>query len=132
MNEFFKMVGFSDVDALLSSFIKEDFSYHNDLKPARLLRGKDENENILAYNCIGLSKDDIKISVKSSNGTDYLYIKGYNKNEYGLEFSIKNTFVIRKIIDKDNIEAKVENGVLYVTLKVKDEYKNKEKYVNIK
>src|SRR5574344_229603 len=125
MNEFFKMVGFSDVDALLSSFIREDFSYHNDLKPARLLQGKDENENILAYNCIGLSKDDIKISVKSLNGTDYLCIEGYNKNEYGLEFSIK------KIIDKNKIEQKEENGVLYITLKVKEEYKNKEKYISI-
>ena len=132
MNEiFFRTLAFTEMDSILDSFIKKDFHYQHDLKPARLMQGENKDEQILAYNCVGLSKDDIKISVKTERGIDYLQIEGYRKDRCNLEFSIKNSFMIRKHIDADKITASVENGVLYIKLSVKDEFKNKEKSVSI-
>ena len=132
MNEiFFRTMAFSEVDSILDSFLKKDFHYQHDLKPARLMQGENEDEQILAYNCVGLSREDIKVTVKTERGVDYLQIEGYRKDRYNLEFSIKNSFMIRKHIDTEKISANVENGVLYIKLTVKDEFKNKEKTVSI-
>lgn len=87
-----------------------------------------DNKEILAVNCAGFSKEDIKIEAKSIGDKDYLYINGTPKDDVKdfiepleIRFEIRSSLV-------SEIEADVKEGMLYITVVRKD---NKPK-INIK
>lgn len=128
VREFFK-VRFGDVDSILNEFLRDDFHYDNQIKPCRLLKDTNGNQ-VLAHNVIGVDKKDIVIKFITKYGQKYLTITGKTENEYGLEFSINNSFPVTKFVDEEKVTAKFENGIVYITLPIIEEYKEKE--INIK
>lgn len=78
----------------------------------RTILNQDENSYSLVIQAPGLTKEDIKMSV------DQLILKISGEKEVceGMRCSIDNEFSIGKDVDESKISAKVENGILYITL----------------
>jgi HSP20 family protein len=90
---------------------------------------EEEGKVVLQLEVPGVKKEDVNVSIEddqlriyaprkvesSENGT-YL-LRERNCGDYEKLFTIDNT------IDRDNIDAKMENGVLTITLQFKEEVK---------
>ena len=92
---------------------------------------ENENEYVVEISAPGLKKDEIKIELEN----DILKISSEIKDEkdekrdgyYRVEFfksSFERSFSLPKIVDKQNISAKMEDGILLVNIpKMKEEKK---------
>jgi HSP20 family protein len=92
---------------------------------------EDEKNIVIEAELPGLKKDDVKISVEDN----VLTIRGERKQEneekkknyhrverfYG---SFSRSFTLGENVDKENIDAKYENGVLHLTLPKVEPVKN--------
>lgn len=92
---------------------------------------EDERNIYIEAEMAGLKKEDVKVSIEDN----VLTIRGERKQEneekkknyhrvervYG---SFSRAFTLGENIDKDNIEAKYEDGVLYLTLPKVEPVKN--------
>ena len=78
----------------------------------RTILNQDENCYSLVLQAPGLTKEDIKMSVDQS----ILKISGEKEVCEGMFCSIDKEFSIGKDVDESKISAKVENGILYITL----------------
>ncbi len=77
---------------------------------------KDENKTIIIHNIVGLSKDDISVSLEKENKIDYLKITGEKKNAItNKTYSVSSRFGV-DADEIDNIEWYVEDGILYITV----------------
>ena len=92
-----------------------------DMYPYEIIRRDNDNEVIVVHNVVGLSKDDIKISVDRDNEYDYLVIAGERKNEVTDKiYKVDSRFIINlDDIDSNGVEYKVEDGLLYIYIKFK-------------
>lgn len=81
----------------------------------------------LKFNLSGLSKDDLKITIKE----DVLKIVNENDNEWIGKF--EKTYVIPENVDVNKIESKMNNGILEIVLpfKVEPNKFDKEKIIAI-
>ena len=98
-----------------------------------------EENYLIELNVPGFKKEDINISLEN----DILTISAeqeskkeegtYNRKEFE-RTSIKRSFSVPEDVDKENIDAKCEHGILYVDLgkKKKEEPKNESKSIKIK
>ena len=88
---------------------------------------KNEEGWILKFNLSGLSKDDLKITVKE----DVLKIINETENEWNGKF--EKSYVVPENVDVNKINSKMENGILEITLPYKVEQKklDKEKIITI-
>ena len=77
---------------------------------------KKDNQVILVHNVVGLGKNDINIKLERDERYDYLVISGEKKNEITNKIDkVDSRFKINlKQLDKDGIEWKVEDGLLYI------------------
>lgn len=77
----------------------------------------------------GFNKDEIEIETKN----DILTVKGeFNeKNQSKVRYSKFEKSFKFKDLDNDNLKAKLENGILSLTLKQKDQEKLKKKTIMI-
>jgi HSP20 family molecular chaperone IbpA len=87
-----------------------------------------EDKELLAVNCAGFSKEDVKIEAKSIGDRDFIYITGTPKDDVkefvepmNIRFEVKSSII-------DQIEADVKDGMLYITVTRRE---NKPKF-NIK
>ena len=78
----------------------------------RTILNQDENCYSLVLQTPGLTKEDIKMSVDQS----ILKISGEKEVCEGMFCSIDKEFSIGKDVDESKISAKVENGILHITL----------------
>jgi len=104
---------------------------------------EDENEYKVEFAVPGMSKDDFKVQVNDNN-TMVVSVEKNSKNEkkdgkkyLRREFSYTNftqTFALPDNVDKKDIAAKVDNGMLIVNLpKMKEEQKADScRYIEIK
>lgn len=88
---------------------------------------KNEEGWNLKFNFSGLSKDDLKITVKE----DVLKIVNETENEWTGKF--EKTYIIPENVEFNKITSKMENGILEIVLPFKVEQKklDKEKIITI-
>lgn len=83
-----------------------------------------EGKDIIIINALGVSEDDIKITLKPSkydDRTTYLYIEGETDNKItGTKYSIENRFTINKLKVKE-IKYSAKDGLLYIEVMYIDE-----------
>jgi HSP20 family molecular chaperone IbpA len=109
---------------MLFDFDRDFYRFTRNLKdmyPYEIIRRDNDNEVIVVHNVVGLSKDDIKISVDRDNEYDYLVIAGERKNEVTDKiYKVDSRFIINlDDIDSNGVEYKVEDGLLYIYIKFK-------------
>ena len=85
-----------------------------DIYPYEVVRK--DNQVILVHNVVGLGRNDINIKLERDERYDYLVISGEKKNEITNKIDkVDSRFKINlKQLDKDGIEWKVEDGLLYI------------------
>lgn len=98
-------------------FDKEFYRFTRNLKdmyPYEIVR-KDNRATVI-HNVVGLSKDDIKISLEREGKIDYLVISGEKKNEITDKiYKVDSRFTINlDEIATEGIEWEVKDGLLYV------------------
>jgi len=83
---------------------------------------KKDNQIIIVHNVVGLNKDDIKITIERDGKYDYLVICGEKKNEVTDKmYTVDSRFGIKlNEIASEGIEWKVEDGLLYIYIKLKE------------
>jgi len=99
-----------------------------------------DNEYVVEISAPGLKKEDIKIELEndilkiSSDFEDQKEEKndGYYRREF-CRSSFERSFTLPKIVDKENISASMENGILSVSIpKLKEEKKKDSLKITIK
>lgn len=124
--------GFSTFNSIFNEILNDDFFTSraiNEKLPAVNIK-QSETDFSLELAIPGLGKEDIKISVdkdqltissekksdveeKEDNGT-------YTRREFSYQ-SFKRSFTLPESVDTDKIDAKFENGVLYLHLPKREE-----------
>jgi HSP20 family protein len=92
---------------------------------------EDENHYHLRWECPGLKRDELKLSVVDQ----VLTIKGQKKAWKGNDEqgeSLERSFTLPDQVQTDKIEAVYEDGVLLVTLPKREEVKPKEIEIRVK
>lgn len=78
------------------------------------------NETILVHNVVGIKKEDLKVSIKTENHYQILYITGKTKDDITeQEYSINSRFTLKKSGIKD-ITSEVKNGLLYIRIQYEE------------
>ena len=100
-----------------------------DIYPYEVVRK--DNQIILVHNVVGLGRNDINIKLERDERNDYLVISGEKKNEITNKIDkVDSRFKINlKQLDKDGIEWKVEDGLLYIYITYQ---KHKQSEINIR
>lgn len=100
---------------------------------------ENETNHIIELAVPGLNKEDIKIELNENKLTISADVKTEeapkNSKNVRKEFSyhsFKRSFNLPKLVDKENIEAKNENGILTVLIPKKEEEIKKNKLIAIK
>lgn len=131
--------GSRSLNAFLDSFLNEVPSADNgnlNFPAVNINENKDEYQ--LEFSAPGRNKEDFKITVEKNILTVSFekkeVKKDENKKEIKKEFtlqSFKRSFTLDEKVAADNIAAKYENGILYLTLPKKEEVKIQPKEIAI-
>lgn len=97
------------------------------------------DDYLLEFNVAGRKKEDFKITV-DKNILTVSFEKNEENKEEGKQFikrefitqSFKRSFTLDEKINADNIDAKYENGILFLTLPKKEEVKIVPKEISVK
>jgi len=122
MNNFYNM---------WDSFLNEDYGLSNYQSP-KVNVIEEDDKFILEMAVPGIKKENIQLNVEkdilkvSHNENQESTEKAFNRIEFSYS-SFERNFKLSESIDVDNIEAKMENGILTITLLKKEEAKEKPK-----
>lgn len=125
---------FAAIDRVFDDVFRDTMSSFNtgfNPNAMRVNIAEDENNIYIEAELAGLKKEDVKVSIEDN----VLTIRGERKQEneekkknyhrvervYG---SFSRAFTLGENVDKENIEAKYEDGVLYLTLPKVEPVKN--------
>jgi HSP20 family protein len=121
---------------LPSRILNEDFSGFNQTVPANVR--ETANAYLLEVVAPGMDKGDFKVNIDNNILTVSAEKKSEKKDEnerqVRREFNYKSftrSFTIDESIQNDKIQAKYENGVLYIELPKKEEVKISPKEISI-
>lgn len=128
----YEKIFFNHFDSLVGSFDRKYTNYKNDIKPVTLLKNEEDGSQVYAYNVLGMSKEDVKVELISKGEKVLLKITGEKVDKYGLSFNTNLQAPISRRVDTDKIDLKVKNGVLYIILRPKEEFKEFQKELEIK
>jgi len=107
-------------------FDKEFYNFTRpirDMQPYEIVR--QENKAIIVHNVLGISKDDISVTVEKVRNADYLIISGDTKNEItNKTYSVNSRFSINADEIK-GIEWYVKDGLVIVEIEFKKPEKPK-------
>ena len=79
-----------------------------------------DNKTILVHNVVGIKKEDLKVSIKTENHYQILYITGKTKDDITeQEYSINSRFTLKKSGIKD-VTSEVRNGLLYIIIQYEE------------
>lgn len=125
-------------------FNNDDFDFYPSFETRRNSGlsniSENENEYVVEISAPGLKKEDIKIELEndilkiSSDFEDQKEEKndGYYRREF-CRSSFERSFTLPNIVDKENISASMENGILSVSIpKLKEEKKKDSLKITIK
>lgn len=90
---------------------------------------KGENEYRLIMSVPGLTKDDIKITTKEGV-LSIFYEKEENTDKTHFVSSFKKSYTIPEDVKEKDIEGKVENGILTLTLPI-EKKKSLERFISL-
>jgi HSP20 family molecular chaperone IbpA len=120
-------------DLFLGSLFDWDRDFYHfsrpemDMAPYSII--KRENKTIIVHNVVGINKEDLKITIKSENGTKFICINGSTQDEITKQkYDVNSRFSI-KAQDIANIESTMKNGLLYIEISYE---KPKEETIDIK
>jgi len=111
---------FADLAAIFDNFsaVSDNYDFNQPNVPAKVV--KNENNVTILIKAPGFKKDDISISIQ--NGA--VIIKGKrDSKEKWLEEEFEKSFKLPEKIKENKISAKLENGILTVTLPYAEESK---------
>ncbi len=94
-----------------------------DKRPYQIV--KNEGATIIIHNVTGIDEKDISVKIRAvDDRNSYVEITGETKDDYITEeaYSIKSRFTI-KHNDVEKITKKTKNGILYLTIKWKEQEK---------
>lgn len=106
----------------------EDFELFN--RPETKILNK-INETIIEIGLPGLEKEDVKISINKDDITISAETEKKDGSSFG-KYSFRKSYFLDENIDKDKISAEMRNGVLSISLGLKNQKENDEKIINIK
>lgn len=144
---------FRDFDLMVDSFdrVFSDFyvdTYKGSLFPKPMLEnlgkslktnyGENENEYFIHLQLPGFKKEDLKIKFEENNliissdleKTDEKSDKNFFRKEFE-KHSFKKTYNLPKNIDREKIEASLNDGVLDILIPKKKEEEKKKDYIDI-
>lgn len=119
---------FSDLDDFFNGI-----KINNYIRP--ISNVKDENDAFLiSVPLPGLEKDAIKIEVRNNEliiSTDQEKCEDCKCQITKNSFRYKDTFILPNIVNQENIEAEMKNGILTVIIQKKEEEKT-QRFISIK
>lgn len=88
---------------------------------------ENDNDYSIELSLPGFIKDNIKLNIEKNN----LIITGERKKDSNIKFNrnqsyygeFKKSFILPDNVDKENITAKMENGILYININKKEAMK---------
>jgi len=100
-------------------------SFYSDLFEDKLVQSKDETGNLhLEIDLPGIKKEDVNLIVNER----VLEIKAERKNK---KYSFQQKYTLPRSVDSEKLTAKMEDGVLYITIPSKTEEKQRTKLIKI-
>jgi HSP20 family molecular chaperone IbpA len=115
------------VTSLFDVFFDSDFYSFNrlvrDKRPYQVVNN--EGSSTIIHGIVGINPEDVKIEIKPIDDRhSYIVISGETKDELLEEeiYKIQSRFTV-KHNDVDKITKKVKNGILYLTVKWKQQEK---------
>ncbi len=130
------------INSYVDSFVDDLFDFdrrsyffnrdEKDMHPYDIVRT--ENSLILTHNVLGISKEDLKVSVKTENLEHFLVIEGSSKDKItGKKYSITSRFAYDpEKVDVSKAESELKNGILYITIPYKAKKSVNETGIQIK
>jgi HSP20 family protein len=117
----------------------EPWTSENIMVPYMDIQEADREYNV-TVDLPGVTKEDIEVKVTEDNTIEITGKRNEKKEERGTNYlrqerssyDFHRSFSLPEEIDAEKVEAKVENGVLYLRLPKKDEASRKVKKVEIK
>lgn len=89
-----------------------------DMKPYSV--HKEENGVTLVHNVVGVDKKDLSVKLEKENGKAKLVISGETTNEKESKYSVHSEFMLDNTKKIKNINSKLENGLLYITIEYEE------------
>ena len=116
-----------------------DFSLQLNAKSALVNISEDEKSFDLTFSVAEFKKEDFQIEIKDQmlvllgeqKENKETNEKKFTRKEFGLQ-NLKRAFKLPDNIDNDNIEARFDNGILFVSLHKKIEAKKEAKKIDIR
>ena len=125
------------LDLLFNPFAwnKEVYQFNRlekDMKPYSV--HKNDNGVTLVHNVVGVDKKDLSVKLIEENGISKLVIEG--ETEPSLDspkskYSVHSEFILDNNKKIEDISSKLENGLLYITIKYEEPTEGSIKTINI-
>ena len=125
------------LDLLFNPFAwnKEVYQFNRlekDMKPYSV--HKNDNGVTLVHNVVGVDKKDLSVRLIEENGMSKLVIEG--ETEPSLDspkskYSVHSEFILDNNKKIEDISSKLENGLLYITIKYEEPTEGSIKTINI-
>jgi HSP20 family protein len=125
---------YDSFDKMLNSFFNDPFFYTtstSDFKTSKLGVEVLEDKAVIALSVIGHDKSDITIELHE----DVIYVKSNEKElspvEKQLISKVNERITVGENFDGENAEAKIVNGILYLTIPKKEVAKPKKVTIKV-
>lgn len=95
---------------------------------------KDENGVTLVHNVVGVDKKDLSVKLIEENGISKLIIEGETEptlDSPKSKYSVHSEFILDNNKKIEDISSKLENGLLYITIKYEEPKEGKVKTIDI-
>lgn len=125
------------LDLLFNPFAwnKEVYQFNRlekDMKPYSV--HKNDNGVTLVHNVVGVDKKDLSVKLIEENGISKLVIEGETEPALGSpksKYSIHSEFILDNNKKIEDISSKLENGLLYITIKYEEPKEGSIKTIDI-
>lgn len=125
------------LDLLFNPFAwnKEVYQFNRlekDMKPYSV--HKNENGVTLVHNVVGVDKKDLSIKLIEENGISKLIIEGETEptlDSPKSKYSVHSEFILDNNKKIEDINSKLENGLLYITIKYEEPKEGSVKTIDI-
>lgn len=125
------------LDLLFNPFAwnKEVYQFNRlekDMKPYSV--HKNDNGVTLVHNVVGVDKKDLSVKLIEENGISKLVIEGETEPSIDSpksKYSVHSEFILDNNKKIEDISSKLENGLLYITIKYEEPTEESIKTINI-